>query len=80
MTESLSKSDGVIAYLYSRIEVITGTISKADDSLSTSGIDSIGIVELAFDLNEEYGFTLEDSHLDVPLCRLAYVIVDHAPE
>lgn len=80
MTESLSKSDDVVAYLYLRIEVITGTISKADDTLSSAGIDSVGIVELAFDLDEEYGFTLEDRHLDVPLRGLAHEILDHAPE
>ena len=74
----VSDREVVAQYICARIGEITGSSPGRMDTLASSGIDSIGLVELSFDVEEKFGFALEDQHLDLDLGRVQPVIATAA--
>ena len=57
--------DTIESVLLEKLAALFGGQPKLDDSLRLLGVDSVGMAELTFDIEKQFGIQVDDSVLDV---------------
>ena len=57
--------DAVERVLLEKLTALFGGQPKLNDSLTLLGVDSVGMAELTFDIEKQFGIHVDDSVLDV---------------
>lgn len=57
--------DSIDAVLLEKVAALFGGEPKLSDSLMMVGVDSVGMAELTFDIEKQFGIRVDDSVLDV---------------
>ena len=60
-----SPVDAIESILLEKVGAMFGGAPKLADSLTMLGVDSVGMAELTFDIEKQFGIRVDDSVLDV---------------